>query len=477
MHIVLIPRPPHTLVTTLRVAPKRANTMRQSSWAGAGQVKGKAQAIPFTLTRADAEKAFHAHHEGTFTSSGFSKVKEVAATFIPFWVGTAELRARVLGGEIGFERMEPTYDFRTRRWNMQRVTEWRSIDQQFEWERRYDPLDAGNTWLFQYGSWKYPKRYLSRVLDTSMISSAVPLKPQMLDDAEMPNGARRVEPFTVRPDIAAENMQQAIQGREQWEADNYIRKTYSADSTRNLMVQIDLGLFRLTPLYVPVYVITSEYMGGEFYTFINGVTGKTAGQNYYAIERVALATGGLGAAFSLFTGAAAGMSMAGWVWSWIAIPALIGGLASRYFPLAKKAVLERWQNFEMARMGAQEQARGSAEWDYEWVGGYRREEQEQRRRYDQDWQYESARGGGQRQQYTRSTGDANDPAGYYKALGVKPSASKEEIQSAFRGLAMKDHPDRFNDPKDKDSAKKRFQKLSEAYGVLRDGKRGSVWLT
>jgi len=57
---------------------------------------------------------------------------------------------------------------------------------------------------------------------------------------------------------------------------------------------------------------------------------------------------------------------------------------------------------------------------------------------------------------------ANDP---YKTLGVAKTATQKEIQSAYRKLAKKLHPDL--NPGDK-SAEDRFKTVSEAYSVLGD---------
>ena len=54
---------------------------------------------------------------------------------------------------------------------------------------------------------------------------------------------------------------------------------------------------------------------------------------------------------------------------------------------------------------------------------------------------------------------------YYSILGVSKSASKDEIKSAYRKLAMKYHPDR--NPGDK-SAEEKFKRINEAYSVLSD---------
>jgi molecular chaperone DnaJ len=61
---------------------------------------------------------------------------------------------------------------------------------------------------------------------------------------------------------------------------------------------------------------------------------------------------------------------------------------------------------------------------------------------------------------------------YYEILGVKKSASAEEIRKAFRKLARKYHPD--VNPGDK-SAEEKFKTLSEANDVLSDPKKRKVY--
>ena len=61
---------------------------------------------------------------------------------------------------------------------------------------------------------------------------------------------------------------------------------------------------------------------------------------------------------------------------------------------------------------------------------------------------------------------------YYETLGVKKSASAEDIRKAFRKLARKYHPD--VNPGDK-SAEEKFKAISEANEVLSDPKKRKIY--
>src|ERR1700755_497473 len=61
---------------------------------------------------------------------------------------------------------------------------------------------------------------------------------------------------------------------------------------------------------------------------------------------------------------------------------------------------------------------------------------------------------------------------YYGALGVKKTATADEIRKAFRKLARKYHPD--VNPGDK-KAEEKFKEISEANDVLSDEKKRKIY--
>jgi len=60
---------------------------------------------------------------------------------------------------------------------------------------------------------------------------------------------------------------------------------------------------------------------------------------------------------------------------------------------------------------------------------------------------------------------------YYEVLGLPKSASQNEIKAAFRSLARKYHPDVNSEP----DAEERFKEINEAFMVLSDEEKRSVY--
>ena len=62
---------------------------------------------------------------------------------------------------------------------------------------------------------------------------------------------------------------------------------------------------------------------------------------------------------------------------------------------------------------------------------------------------------------------------YYNLLDVDKSASQEDIKKAYRKKALKHHPDR--NPNDREKNEQIFKKISEAYDVLSNSEKKKIY--
>lgn len=63
---------------------------------------------------------------------------------------------------------------------------------------------------------------------------------------------------------------------------------------------------------------------------------------------------------------------------------------------------------------------------------------------------------------------------YYETLGIKKSASLDEIKRAYREMALRYHPDRVPHEQKKE-AEEKFKEISEAYAVLSDSQKRALY--
>lgn len=66
---------------------------------------------------------------------------------------------------------------------------------------------------------------------------------------------------------------------------------------------------------------------------------------------------------------------------------------------------------------------------------------------------------------------ARDP---YEVLGVKQTATLEEVKKAYRVMVKKYHPDNYKDNPLEDLAKEKMQEINEAYDSIQSGKTGGT---
>ncbi|NWV13109.1 DNJB8 protein, partial [Ptilonorhynchus violaceus] len=62
---------------------------------------------------------------------------------------------------------------------------------------------------------------------------------------------------------------------------------------------------------------------------------------------------------------------------------------------------------------------------------------------------------------------------YYKVLGLQKSASQDDIKKSYHKLALKWHPDK--NPRNKEEAEKKFKEIVEAYEILSDPQKRSLY--
>lgn len=64
---------------------------------------------------------------------------------------------------------------------------------------------------------------------------------------------------------------------------------------------------------------------------------------------------------------------------------------------------------------------------------------------------------------------------YYEILGITKEATEEEIKRAYKKMALKYHPDKNINTKNKEETDEKYKKMSEAYNVLSDTQKKEIY--
>lgn len=116
--------------------------------------------------------------------------------------------------------------------------------------------------------------------------------------------------------------------------------------------------------------------------------------------------------------------------------------------------------------------------------GRRRQQQQQQQQQRRSNNGSSNNRQNQQRHQQSNQNQNNDPNDYYRILNVKKTAKPKEIKSAYRKLALKYHPDKFQpDPNSSEKANEKrreeqgdkFVEVALAYDVLGDEKKRNVF--
>lgn len=141
------------------------------------------------------------------------------------------------------------------------------------------------------------------------VVDAKPFIPDMLDrapyydlDDEHRSVTRKVDPYTIFPSSAVKLVKKYIQNTEEQLAEEFLQATYRGDRTRLVNVEVQIQNLKLSPVYFPAYIYTTNYLGRHFRTFINGDDLAIGGQRLYNWERVALTSAAAMGSLMLLSG-------------------------------------------------------------------------------------------------------------------------------------------------------------------------------
>lgn len=436
-----------------------------TSYDNSGPSAGMLSAVPFAISRQEADTAFDAYHSTAHNpllskpAAGLQKVKEM---YLPLWVGRAQVRSVLKAAEVGFRRYVQRYNPATKRNEGTFETQWHWVSPNAIFEQYFSPEMVE---MQTVASYHYPVSDITRLRPGPAISAAKHIDRHMMTSS-FDGSTRRVSKFEMKAETGKVRAINAIKSHQHSASHDFLVKAYKCDETRGLNLDVNLLQFSAAPVLMPMFLYSSKHFGDtKVRTFVAGFdASKVSGVRVYDETKIGVAAALVASAAVLFSG----------VWQMypafqlfgfaIAAPALFVGFAAKYWPQFRNRMhqVRRDADLYMNRK-TDETGSFSTSWTHAYSQFARFRQSQEQQRFGSAGPTRSGQG---------ACYSSVDPKGYYRLLEIEPSASKADIQAAFRGLAMKQHPDRFDDPKQKESANAKFRLILEAYTVLRsDTKR------
>eukprot|EP00798_Chlamydomonas_sp_ICE-L_P016196 gene16196-22359_t len=444
----------------------------------------KFRVLPFLMSKTKAEEAFNQHHSNNPLLAPLSKYNKVKEVLLPFWCMRARVQVKLKSAQIGHHVFRTSWNVAKGRLEPQWEVEWQTVAVERTWANEYHPEHEG---MQVYANHKYPRPDIQVMRPGASLVTAVPLHPRMMGSASSPGLLRRVQAYKMPPDAARRFAINYVWKQEKAGAEELLKQMMGVSEVRVLDMSVTVTYFSAHPVYVPMYVFSRKSARGyKVRTFVSGVDGATSGTREYDATKVATLSAAFGAVVMLVLPAVivTSLPLASFIWvgmsafavlgSWVAnyFPELRGGwlalgdLRQRYFGdgLKPKTTIGGW-----GRGDGFPKSGDAGDWEAEFVKQYMGTE-ERRRSFEDRSEY--SQHGRQSEDSWSDSGlgkdELRDPLGYYQILGVGLSASTSEIASAFRGAALKHHPDMYPDQADQQRATAHFQRIMVAYSVLRD---------
>lgn len=434
----------------------------------AGPSAGMLSAVPFAISRQEADTAFDAYHSTANNimlskpAAGVQKVKEL---YLPLWVGRAQARSVLKAAEVGFRKHVQRYNPATKRMEGTFETQWHWVSPNAIFEQYFSPEMVE---MQIVASYHYPVSDIAKIRPGAAVSAAKQVDRHMMTSS-FDGSTRRVSMFEMKAETGRIKAISAIKSHQYNAAQDFLLKAYRCDETRGLNLDVNLLQFSAAPVLMPVFLYSSRHFGRtKVRTFVAGFNASmVSGVRVYDETMIGLAT-------ALLASLAVGFSG---VWKTypafqifafaVAAPALIVGFAARYWPQVRSQLHQvRRDADQYMNRKTDETGSFSTSWTHTYSQFAQFRQSQEQSRFSSAGYNTSAR----RAQYSSS-----DPKGFYKLLEIDPSASKADVQAAFRGLAMKQHPDRFDDPQQKEAATVTFRHILEAYTVLRDDRKRQLY--